>query len=58
MRYDFVIIYFTHDAPHMKKICDVIIDSGSCENVIFEIVVQKLFFKTGKHPKPYKLFWL
>ncbi|XP_042959520.1 uncharacterized protein LOC122294651 [Carya illinoinensis] len=34
------------------------IDSGSCENVVSEEVVQKLQLKTDHHPKPYKLSWL
>ncbi|GKD11728.1 putative nucleotidyltransferase, ribonuclease H, partial [Tanacetum coccineum] len=33
------------------KVCDVIIDSGSCENVVSESM-------TEKHPHPYKLSWL
>ncbi|KAE8663112.1 putative Quercetin 3-O-methyltransferase 1 [Hibiscus syriacus] len=40
------------------KVCKMIIDSGSCENVVSEEVVQKLQLKTDRHPKPYKLSWL
>ncbi|KAE8669996.1 putative Quercetin 3-O-methyltransferase 1 [Hibiscus syriacus] len=40
------------------KVCKMIIDSGSCENVVYEEVVQKLQLKTDRHPKPYKLSWL
>jgi hypothetical protein len=40
------------------KVCKMIIDSGSCENVVSEEVVQKLQLKTDRHPKPYKLLWL
>ncbi|XP_042954672.1 uncharacterized protein LOC122291092 [Carya illinoinensis] len=40
------------------KVCKMIIDSGSCENVVSEEVVQKLELKTDRHPKPYKLSWL
>ncbi|KAE8668905.1 hypothetical protein F3Y22_tig00112281pilonHSYRG00079 [Hibiscus syriacus] len=40
------------------KVCKMIIDSGSCENVVSEEVVQKLQFKMDHHPKPYKLSWL
>ncbi|XP_042979994.1 uncharacterized protein LOC122310185 [Carya illinoinensis] len=36
----------------------MIIDSGSCENVVSEEVVQKLQLKTDYHPKPYKSSWL
>jgi len=40
------------------KVCKMIIDSGSCENVVFEEAVQKLQLKTDRHPKLYKLSWL
>ncbi|KAE8695418.1 putative CCCH-type zinc finger family protein [Hibiscus syriacus] len=40
------------------KVYKMIIDSGSCENVVSEEVVQKLQLKTDRHPKPYKLSWL
>ncbi|MCH90834.1 retrotransposon protein, partial [Trifolium medium] len=40
------------------KVCSLIIDSGSCENVLSELVVMKLGLTTEKHPKPYKLAWL
>ncbi|KAE8699360.1 putative CCCH-type zinc finger family protein [Hibiscus syriacus] len=40
------------------KVCKMIIDSGSCENVVLEEVFQKLQLKTDRHPKPYKLSWL
>ncbi|KAE8668214.1 putative Quercetin 3-O-methyltransferase 1 [Hibiscus syriacus] len=36
------------------KVCKMIIDSGSCENVVSDEVVQKLQLKTDRHPKPYK----
>jgi hypothetical protein len=37
------------------KVCQLIIDSGSCENVVAEEVVDKLALETEKHPKPYRL---
>ncbi|KAE8694063.1 putative Quercetin 3-O-methyltransferase 1 [Hibiscus syriacus] len=40
------------------KVCKMIIDNGSCENVVSDEVVQKLQLKTDRHPKPYKLSWL
>ncbi|KAE8672958.1 putative CCCH-type zinc finger family protein [Hibiscus syriacus] len=40
------------------KVCKMIIDSGNCENVVSEEVVQKLQLNTDRHPKPYKLSWL
>ena len=36
----------------------MIIDSGSCTNVISNIVVDKLGLITIKHPEPYRLQWL
>ncbi|GKC56636.1 reverse transcriptase domain-containing protein, partial [Tanacetum coccineum] len=40
------------------KICDMIIDGGSCENVVFTYMVEKLGMKTKDHPEPYQLTWL
>ncbi|XP_058184843.1 uncharacterized protein LOC131302299 [Rhododendron vialii] len=40
------------------KVCRLVIDSGSCENVIAEEAVKKLALSTEKHPNPYKLSWL
>ncbi|XP_074579527.1 uncharacterized protein LOC141836014 [Curcuma longa] len=40
------------------KVCKMIIDSGSCENVVSDEAVQKLQLKTDHHPKPYRLSWL
>lgn len=39
------------------KICKLIIDSGSCANVIAEEAIQKLGIKTSPHPSPYQLAW-
>ncbi|XP_073260712.1 uncharacterized protein [Populus alba] len=41
-----------------KKVCDVIIDSGSNENIISKSMVTKLGLKTEKHPSPYKIGWI
>ncbi|GJT80165.1 reverse transcriptase domain-containing protein [Tanacetum coccineum] len=41
----------------LGKVCNVIIDGGSCENVISSIMVDKLGLKTEEHPKPYTLSW-
>ncbi|XP_026459609.1 uncharacterized protein LOC113360070 [Papaver somniferum] len=40
------------------KVCRMIIDSGSCENVVSEDAVRKLKLSTEKHPSPYSLHWL
>lgn len=39
------------------KVCKMIIDNGSCENVVSKEAIQKLQLKTDPHPKPYKLSW-
>ena len=38
--------------------CRLVIDPGSCENVISEEAVTKLCLETQQHPHPYKLSWL
>nr|XP_025625248.1 uncharacterized protein LOC112717433 [Arachis hypogaea] len=40
------------------KVCKVIIDSESCENVVATYMVEKLKIPTEEHPHPYKLQWL
>ncbi|GAA0143742.1 hypothetical protein LIER_04352 [Lithospermum erythrorhizon] len=37
------------------KVCKLVIDSGSCENVVSEEAVKKLSLKTKTHPNLYKL---
>jgi hypothetical protein len=32
------------------KVCDVIVDSGSCENVVSNYMVDKLKLPTESHP--------
>ena len=39
------------------KVCNVIIDSRSCTNVVVEEMVTKLNLKTEPHPQPYKIQW-
>ncbi|GKB11401.1 putative reverse transcriptase domain-containing protein [Tanacetum coccineum] len=39
------------------KVCNVIIDGGSYENVISATMVARLSLKTEEHPQPYKLSW-
>lgn len=38
-----------------EKVCKLLIDNGSYENVVFEEAVPKLQLKTDHHPKLYKL---
>ncbi|KAH9723702.1 Endonuclease [Citrus sinensis] len=40
------------------KVCRMVIDSGSCENVISEEAITKLNLMTEPHQTPYKLTWL
>lgn len=40
------------------KVCDVIIDSSSSENIVSTNMVTKLGLKTKKHPSPYKIGWI
>ncbi|GKA79494.1 reverse transcriptase domain-containing protein [Tanacetum coccineum] len=40
------------------KVCNMIIDEGSCENVVSTYMVEKLVLKTVDHPEPYQLTWL
>ncbi|GKA44713.1 reverse transcriptase domain-containing protein [Tanacetum coccineum] len=40
------------------KICDMIIDGGSYENVVSTYMVEKLGMKTEDHPELYQLTWL
>lgn len=45
-----------------KKVCDITIDSGSCENIISKslIIIKKktLELPTFKYPHPYKIGWI
>ena len=40
------------------RACSLVIDRGSCENVISQEVVDKLGLQTIDHPNLYKLSWL
>jgi hypothetical protein len=40
------------------KVCKVVIDSGSTDNLISTNMVEKLELETTAHPKPYKVSWL
>ncbi|GKV47692.1 hypothetical protein SLEP1_g54564 [Rubroshorea leprosula] len=55
--------WLRHNIFHTKctsrgKVCNVIIDSGSCENVVSNYMVEKLGLPVKDHPHPYKLQWL
>ncbi|GKV06452.1 hypothetical protein SLEP1_g18350 [Rubroshorea leprosula] len=47
-----------HMRCHIKnKVCSVIIDGGSCTNVVSTVFVEKLNLAMMKHPRLYKLQW-
>ena len=41
-----------------KRVCDLIIDSGSVDNIALKSLVTKLGMKTEKHPSPCKIGWI
>ncbi|XP_073061851.1 uncharacterized protein [Primulina eburnea] len=41
-----------------QRVCNLIIDGGSCTNVASVEMVEKLGLPTLKHPRPYRLQWL
>ncbi|XP_071933924.1 uncharacterized protein [Coffea arabica] len=44
---------------HVKdKVCNLVVDPGSCTNVASAHMVEKLSLATTNHPNPYKLQWL
>ncbi|GJR89881.1 putative CCCH-type zinc finger family protein [Tanacetum coccineum] len=40
------------------KVCNVIIDGGSCSNVVATSMVEKLQLKMEDHPRPYNIHWI
>jgi hypothetical protein len=40
------------------KVCNVIIDEGSTDNLVLEEMVTKLQLERRKHPKAYQIAWL
>ena len=40
------------------RVCKVIIDSGSTDNLVSIKMVEQLKLKTNAHPNPYKVSWL
>ena len=39
------------------KVCQVIVDGGSCENMVSKEMVDKLNLQCEKHPHPYRIAW-
>jgi hypothetical protein len=40
------------------RVCKVIVDSGSTDNIVSTDMVEKLELETVEHPSPYKVSWL
>lgn len=41
-----------------QKVCNLIMDSGSCENIVSKALVSTLQLKVEKYPHPYKISWI
>ncbi|CAL2247038.1 unnamed protein product [Prunus armeniaca] len=51
------IIYSEHESFVGERVCNMILDGGSSENIISKEVVEKLKLPIEKHPNPYKIAW-
>jgi hypothetical protein len=40
------------------RVCKVIVDSGSTDNIVSTEMVEKLDLETTDHPNPYRVSWL
>jgi len=40
-----------------NKICEIIIDGGSCENMVSGEMVKKLGLYRQQHERPYQISW-
>ena len=55
--------YQRHNRFHTRgmikdKLCSIIIDNGSCNNIASQELVEKMGLKQWRHPSPYKIQWL
>jgi hypothetical protein len=51
-------ILFGTASKTKDRVCKVIIDSGSTDNLVSTEMVEKLELETTAHPSPYKVSWL
>ncbi|XP_019168246.1 PREDICTED: uncharacterized protein LOC109163967 [Ipomoea nil] len=42
----------------LGKVCKLIVDNGSCDNIVSRSLVQHLNLRTEPHPRSYKLGWI
>jgi hypothetical protein len=40
------------------KLCSIIVDNGSCNNIASQKLVERMRLKQRRHPSPYKIQWL
>ena len=40
------------------KLCSIIVDNGSCNNIASQELVERIGLKQRRHPSPYKIQWL
>jgi hypothetical protein len=40
------------------KLCQIIVDNGSCNNIASHELVERMRLKQWCHPSPYKMQWL
>jgi hypothetical protein len=49
---------FSTTCKTKDRVCKVIVDSGSTDNLISTEMVEKMEMETVAHPSPYKVLWL
>jgi hypothetical protein len=51
-------ILFRTTCKTKDRVCKVIVDSGSTDNLISTEMVEKLELEMSDHPSPYRVSWL